>query len=83
MLDNQKVLLDKVNIVRNVTNEFKKFVSIVKFSWCREGMGLIVLFKWTEVLNLLLMQKWEQVGEVGLYYILCIRIDRLIDGWLG
>ena len=43
VVEDQKVLLEKVNTVKNVADSLTKFVSIEKFSWCRESMGIDAL----------------------------------------
>lgn len=45
MVKNQKVLLEKVDTLKNITNSLTKFVSTEKFSWCRKSMGLAILLK--------------------------------------
>ena len=71
MVENQKVLLENKNTLKNITVDLTKFVSTKTFSWCREGMGLVSMLKWNKVLNLMLMQRRQQVGEfqVMLYYL--------------
>jgi hypothetical protein len=39
----EKVLLIKVNTLNNVADSLTKSVSIEKFSWCRESMGIDAL----------------------------------------
>ena len=43
MVENGKVLLEKVNIVGNIADLLTKSLSIEKFTWCRSEMGLIAL----------------------------------------
>ena len=43
MVEEKKVLLEKVNTVKNVTYSLKKSVSTEKFYWCRESMGIDAL----------------------------------------
>ena len=38
-----KVLLEKVDTMKNVANSLTKSVSTEKFSWCRETMGIASL----------------------------------------
>jgi hypothetical protein len=38
-----KVLLEKVDTLENMEDSLTKFVSVVKFSWCREAMGIAAL----------------------------------------
>jgi hypothetical protein len=37
------VLLEKVDMLGNISNSLTNFVSVVKFSWCREAMGIVAL----------------------------------------
>ena len=43
MVESNKVLLEKVDTLENIANSLTKFVSAVKFSWCREAMGIASL----------------------------------------
>jgi hypothetical protein len=43
IVENGKVLLEKVDIVENVAYLLTKLVSIENFTWCRSEMGLISL----------------------------------------
>ena len=43
MVENGKVLLEKVDTVENVANFLTKSVSIEKFTWYRSGMVLITV----------------------------------------
>ena len=43
MVEDKKMLLDKVETLNNVANSLTKSVSIEKFSWCRESMGIDAL----------------------------------------
>ena len=43
MVEEKKVLLEKVDTMKNVTNSLTKSISIEKFSWCREYMGIDAL----------------------------------------
>jgi hypothetical protein len=43
MVEDKKVLLDKVDTLKNVANSLTKSVSTEKFSWCRETMGIDAL----------------------------------------
>eukprot|EP00253_Pinus_taeda_P014700 PITA_14700 len=45
MIEEKKVLLVKVDTLKNTTNVLTKFVSSEKFSWCRETMGVAGLDK--------------------------------------
>jgi len=40
MVEENKVLLMKVDTLKNVANSLTKSVSIEKFSWCRGYMGI-------------------------------------------
>jgi hypothetical protein len=39
MVESNKVLLEKVDMLENIADSLAKSVSVVKFSWCREIMG--------------------------------------------
>jgi hypothetical protein len=43
MVERNKVLLEKVDMLENITDSLTKSVSVVKFSWCREAMGIVSL----------------------------------------
>jgi hypothetical protein len=43
MVETNKVILEKVDTLENITNSLTKYVSVVKFSWCREEMGIVSL----------------------------------------
>ena len=43
MLEDKKVLLDKVHTLKNVADSLTKSVSTEKFSWRRESMGIDAL----------------------------------------
>jgi hypothetical protein len=43
MVERNKVLLEKVDMLENITDSLTKSVSVVKFSWCREAMGIASL----------------------------------------
>jgi hypothetical protein len=43
MVEDKKVLLVKVDTLKNVADSLTKSVSIEKFSWCREAMGIVAL----------------------------------------
>ena len=45
MIEDKKVLLVKVDTLKNTTDALTKFVSFEKFSWCRETMGIAGLDK--------------------------------------
>ena len=46
MVEDKKVLLVKVDTLKNALDALKKYVRIEKFSWCRETMGVIGLQQW-------------------------------------
>jgi hypothetical protein len=41
MVEDKKVLLDKVDTLKNVADSLTKSMSTEKFSWCRETMGIV------------------------------------------
>ena len=43
MVEEKKVLLEKVDTMKNVADSLTKSVSTEKFSWCRESMGIDAL----------------------------------------
>jgi hypothetical protein len=43
MVESKKVFLEKVETFENITNSLTKSVSVMKFSWCREAMGITAL----------------------------------------
>jgi hypothetical protein len=43
MVERNKVSLEKVDTLENIADFLTKFVSVVKFSWCREAMGIVSL----------------------------------------
>jgi len=45
MIEDKKVLLVKVDTLKNTTDALKKSVISEKFSWCRETMGISGLGK--------------------------------------
>jgi len=45
MIEEKKVLVVKVDTLKNTTYALTKFVSYEKFSWCRETMGISGLVK--------------------------------------
>jgi len=45
MIEDKKVLLLKVDTLKNTADALKKYVSSEKFSWCRETMGIAGLDK--------------------------------------
>jgi len=45
MIEDKKVLLVKMDTLKNTTDALKKIVSSEKLSWCRETMGVSRLDK--------------------------------------
>jgi len=45
MIEDKKVLLVKVDTLKNIADALTKYVSSEKFSWCRETMGIAGLDK--------------------------------------
>ena len=45
MVEDKKLLLVKVDTLKNTTDALKKFVSSKKLSWCKETMGILGLEK--------------------------------------
>ena len=43
MVEEKKVLLEKVYTLKNVVDSLTKSMSIEKFSWCRVTMGIVAL----------------------------------------
>ena len=43
MVEEKKVMLEKVDTMKNVVDSLTKSVSTEKFSWCRESMGIDAL----------------------------------------
>jgi hypothetical protein len=43
MVEINKVLLEKVDTLENIADSLTKSVSVVKFSWCTEAMGIVAL----------------------------------------
>ena len=43
MVESNKVILDKVDAMENIRDLLTKSMSVVKFSWCREAMGIVSL----------------------------------------
>jgi hypothetical protein len=41
MVEEKKVLLMKVETLKNVADSLTKSVSTAKFSWCRGSMGIV------------------------------------------
>jgi hypothetical protein len=43
MVESNKVMLEKLDTLENIADSLTKFSSVVKFSWCREAMGIVSL----------------------------------------
>jgi hypothetical protein len=43
MIEEKKVLLMKVDTLKNVVDSLTKYVSTENFSWCRGSMGIVAL----------------------------------------
>jgi hypothetical protein len=43
MVEENKVLLMKLDTLKNVVDSLTKFVSAEKFSWCKGSMGIVAL----------------------------------------
>jgi hypothetical protein len=43
MVESKKVFMEKIDTLENITDSLTKVVSVVKFSWCREAMGIVAL----------------------------------------
>jgi hypothetical protein len=43
MVEINKVMLKKVDTLEKIEDSLTKYVSFVKFSWCREAMGISTL----------------------------------------
>jgi hypothetical protein len=43
MVEKKKVLLEKVDALKNVVDSLEKFISTKKLSWCRVTMGIASL----------------------------------------
>jgi hypothetical protein len=43
MVESNKVLLEKVDMLENIAHLLTKSVSVLKFSWCIESMGIVSL----------------------------------------
>jgi hypothetical protein len=43
MVERNKVLLEKVDTLKNIVDSLTKSMSVVKFSWCREAMDIATM----------------------------------------
>jgi hypothetical protein len=67
MVEEKKVLLEKVDTLKNVADSLTKSVSTENFSWCRVTMGILpwivdYIIPWTPGCKE--NNKWENVGYV-------------------
>jgi hypothetical protein len=74
MVEDKKVLLEKVDTLKNVVHSLKKLVSFDKFSWCRETMGIAALDCLLCNPVIPCMQRKQQIGEcwVGVIFFSCV-----------
>ena len=70
MIEDKKVLLVKVDTLKNTADALKKSVSSEKFSWCRETMGVFRAGKMTKLSCGPLWKENKKWEIVGLCYIL-------------
>jgi hypothetical protein len=42
-MERKNVLLEKVDTLENIAYSLTKSMSVMKFSWCREEMGIVSL----------------------------------------
>ena len=70
MIEEKKVLLVKVDTLKNTTDALTKSVSSEKFSWCKETMGIAGLDKRISSLVAPLWKENNKWENVGLCYIL-------------
>jgi hypothetical protein len=71
MVENNKVLLEKVDTLENIADSLTKSVSVVKFSWCTEAMGIVSLGLLTKVQEILSLAKKTRSERMLGCYILC------------
>jgi hypothetical protein len=43
VVESNEVLLEKVDTLENITDSLTKSMSVVKFYWCKEAMGIVYL----------------------------------------
>jgi hypothetical protein len=43
MVESNKVLLEKIDTLENIANSLTKSMNVMKFSWCREAVGIVAL----------------------------------------
>ena len=73
MVEDKKVLLEKVDTVKNVADSLTKLVSTEKFSWCRESMGVAAL---CEYMTHCYAKETTSGRMLGICYILCMCVWR-------
>ena len=67
----KKVLLVKVDTLKNVVDALMKSSSIEKFSWCRETMGVVGMYQWLRSSVTLCVEKKKTSGRMlGVCYII-------------
>jgi hypothetical protein len=74
MVEEKKVLLEKVDTLKNVADSLTKSVSTEKFSWCRVTMGIVALDSLLYNPMDPWMQRKQQVGEcwVCVIFFVCV-----------
>jgi hypothetical protein len=76
MVEEKKVLMEKVDTLKNVADSLTKSVSTEKFSWCRVTMGIVALdCRLCNPMNPC-MQRKQQVGEcwVCVIFFACVSV---------
>ena len=84
MIEDKKVLLVKVDTLKNIADALKKSVSSEKFSWCRETMGVSGLEKWLSSLVAPCGKKTtsgRMLGCVIFFPRLAHVVNRGVKGW--
>jgi hypothetical protein len=79
MMERIKVLLDKVDKLENILDSLTKCLSSVKFSRCREKMGISSLGLQTNFKDLLVSAKKTTSGIILGCYIICSQIPVEVD----
>jgi hypothetical protein len=75
MVEENKVLLMKVDTLKNVADSLKKSMSTEKFSWCRGSMGITALDCWLCNPITPCIQGKQQVGECWVCVMFIARLD--------
>ena len=76
MVEEKKVLLEKVDTLKNVVDSLTKSVSIENFSWCRVTMGIVdYITLWTPGCKE--NNKWENVGYVLYSLHVCVWVRQI------